>query len=159
MENVDYTRFDSLGTEDVANQVVHYNANLLHTHKVEYKANLLKRDRTIGGKHLVLTDGGENGSITALDMRILYFNSDGKRVSIRIARDHQLTGNRLCCGCSVAKSSHGWIKLYFCRVVAVGRRLLQIFTSTTSRSRRFRPGFKHFHAIVCTVFLFHLFFR
>ena len=47
---------------------------------------------------------------------------------------------------------------HFCRVVAVGRRSLHIFTSTTSRSSRLRPRFKHFHAISCTVFLFHLFF-
>ena len=82
MANMDYARFDSLVTEDVADQVVHYNANLLHAHEVEYKANLSKRDRIIGGKHLVLADGGANGNIIALDMRILYFNSDGKRVSI-----------------------------------------------------------------------------
>ena len=30
-----------------------------------------------------------------------------------IVGDHQLTGIRLCCGCSVEKSSHGWIKLYW----------------------------------------------
>ena len=98
MANVDYTRFDSLVTEDVADQVVNYNANLLHAYEVEYKANLLKQDRIIGGKHLALADGGANGNILALDMRILYFNSDGKRVSIGIAGDHQLIGNRLCCG-------------------------------------------------------------
>ena len=45
------------------------------------------------------------------DMRIIYFNADGKQVRIDIARDHQLTGNRLCCGSSVAKSNLGWIKL------------------------------------------------
>ena len=44
-------------------------------------------------------------------MKIMYFNSDRKRVSIGIMGDHELTGNRLCCGCSVAKSSHGWVKL------------------------------------------------
>ena len=44
-------------------------------------------------------------------MKILYFNTDGKQVSIGIAEDHQLTGNILCCECSVVKSSHGWIKL------------------------------------------------
>ena len=44
-------------------------------------------------------------------MRIIYFNPDGKRVCIEIAGDHHLTGNRLCCGCSVAWSSVGWIKL------------------------------------------------
>jgi len=113
MANVDYTRFDSLVTEDVADNVVHYNANLSHAHEAEYKANLSRRDRVIGGIHLTLADGGANGLIIGLDMRILYFNSDGKRVSIGIAGDHQLTGNRLGCGCSVAKSSHGWIKLYW----------------------------------------------
>ena len=78
---------------------------------MEYKANLLKRDRVIGGIHLALADGGANGNIIGLDMRIMYFNGDGKRVSIGIAGDHELSGNRLCCGCSVAKSSHGMIKL------------------------------------------------
>ena len=44
-------------------------------------------------------------------MKILYFISDGTQVSIGIAGDHQLINNKLYCGCSVAKSSHGWIKL------------------------------------------------
>ena len=44
-------------------------------------------------------------------MKILYFDTGGIKVSIGIVGDHQLTGNNLCCGCSVAKSSHGWIKL------------------------------------------------
>ena len=46
-------------------------------------------------------------------MKILYFNNNGKFVSINIARDHQLTDNRLCCGCSVVKSSVKSIKLYW----------------------------------------------
>ena len=83
----------------------------MHAEEIEYKLNLLKRDRIIGGKHLALADSRANGTIIALDMLILYFNSDGKRVSIGIAGDHQLTGNRLCTGCSVAKSNIGWIKL------------------------------------------------
>ena len=78
---------------------------------MEYRANLSNRDRVVGGKHLALVDGGANGLIIGLDMKNFYFNSDGKQVSIGIAGDHQLTGNKLCCGCSVAKSSHGWIKL------------------------------------------------
>ena len=44
-------------------------------------------------------------------MRIIYFNPDGKRVCIGIAGDHHLTENLLCCGCSVANSSVGLIKL------------------------------------------------
>ena len=111
--NIDYTRFDNMITEDVADNEIHYNANLSQAHKVEFKANLSKQDRIIGGKHLALADSGANGNIIALDMKIIYFNSDGKCVSIGIAGDHQLTGNRLCCECSVAKSSHGWIKLYW----------------------------------------------
>mmetsp|Transcript_60638 Transcript_60638/g.67826 ORF Transcript_60638/g.67826 Transcript_60638/m.67826 type:complete len:247 (+) Transcript_60638:871-1611(+) len=113
MAVTDYTRFDSMIAEDVADKDVPYNSNLSHAHKVEFVANLSKKDRIIGGKHLALADGGANGNIIATDMRIIYFNSNGKCVSIGIAEDHQLTGNRLCCGCSVAKSSHGWIKLYW----------------------------------------------
>ena len=44
-------------------------------------------------------------------MLILYPNSDGKRISIEITVDHQLTGNRQCIGCTVTKSNFGWIKL------------------------------------------------
>ena len=103
MAVMDYTRFDSLTTEDVVDKEMNYDANLAHAHEVEYKANLSKRNKSIGGKHLALADGGANGLIIGLDMRIVYFNDDGKRVSIGIAGDHQLTGNRLCCGCSVTK--------------------------------------------------------
>ena len=78
---------------------------------MEYRANLFNQDRVVGGKHLALVDGGANGLIISSDIKILYFNPDGKQVSIGIAGDHQLTGNKLCCGCSVTKSSHGWIKL------------------------------------------------
>ena len=78
---------------------------------MEYRANLSNRDRVVGGKHLALVDGGANGVIIGLDMKIFYFNPDGRQVSIGIAGDHQLTGNKLCCKYFVAKSSHGWIKL------------------------------------------------
>ena len=55
---------------------------------MEYRANLSNRDRVIGGKHLALADGGANGLIIGLDMKILYFNTNGKQVSIGIAGDH-----------------------------------------------------------------------
>ena len=74
---------------------------------MEYRANLSNQDRIIGGKYLVLADGGANGLIIGLDMKILYFNPDGQQVSIGNAGNQQLTGIRLCYGCSVAKSSHG----------------------------------------------------
>ena len=111
MATIDYSRCDSL--VPIKEPVVdsHYKVNLLHSYEMEYRANLSKQDRVVGGKHLALIDGGANGVIVGLDMKILYFNYDGRQVSIRTAGDHQLTGNRLCCGCSVAKSNLGWIKL------------------------------------------------
>ena len=111
MAVTNYTRFDIMMTDDVTEPLSVYNANLSHKYEMEYRENLSKRDRVIGGVHLALADGGANGLIIGLDMRIMYFNDDGKRVSIGIAGDHILTGNRLCCQCSVAKSSHGMIKL------------------------------------------------
>ena len=111
MANIDYYRCDSIAIDDEPVKEVHYNVNLSHAHEVEYLVNLSEQDRVIGGKHLALADGGANGLIVGLDMKILYFNSDGKQFSIGIAGDHQLTGNRLCTGCSVAKSNVGWIKL------------------------------------------------
>lgn len=50
----------------------------------------------VGDKYLVLCDGGANGFIIGLDMHTFYFNSDGKRFSIRITVDHQLTDHILC---------------------------------------------------------------
>ena len=104
---IDYSRCDSLVPSKESFKDAHYKVNLLHAHELEYRVNLSKQDRVIEGKHPALTDRGANGSIIGLDMRILYFNDNGKRVSIGITGDHQLMGNRLCCGCSVAKSSVG----------------------------------------------------
>ena len=73
---------------------------------------LSKRDRVVGGKHLALVDDGANGEIIGRDMRIIYFNFDRRQVSIVIAGYNQLAGNKLCCGCSVAKSNLGWIIIY-----------------------------------------------
>ena len=107
MTNIDYARYDSLVPKEKPIKDVQYIVNLSHAEEIEYRVNFLKQHRIIGGKHLTLADGGKNGTIIGLDMKILYFNNDGKRVSIRIAGDHQLKGNKLCCGCSVAKSSVG----------------------------------------------------
>ena len=112
MTNIDFTRCDSLVLEEEESvKIVHYKVNLHYAEELEYKVNLSKRGRVIGGMHLALVNGGANGTIIGLNKRIIYFNSDRKRVSIGIAGDPQLTCNRLYCGCSVVKSSHGWIKL------------------------------------------------
>ena len=62
MAVIDYTRFDSIMTDDVAAPLAVYNANLKHKYEIEYRANLSKRDRVIGGLHLALADGGANGT-------------------------------------------------------------------------------------------------
>ena len=67
--------------------------------------------QTIGGVYLALCDGGANGCIKGNDMRVLDYNSDGKRVSIGIAGDHQLTRTRLCTAVSAVKTNQGWAKL------------------------------------------------
>ena len=59
----------------------------------------------MGGKHLALCDNEENGMLIGLTMLTFYFNSDNKCVRIGILGDHQLTGNRVCTRCSVAKSN------------------------------------------------------
>ena len=82
--NIDYSWCDSLVPNEEPFKEVHYEVNLLHSHEMEYRANLSNQDRAIGGKHLALANGGTNGLIIGLDMKILYFNSDGKQVSIGI---------------------------------------------------------------------------
>jgi hypothetical protein len=44
---------------------------------------------------LVLMDGGANGRIGGRDMKLMSYNTDGRRVNIGIAGDHQMTGKRL----------------------------------------------------------------
>ena len=66
---------------------------LIPSPEIHYKVKL---SQTIGGVNLALCDRGANGCIKGNDMRVLYYNSDGRRVSIGIASDHQLTGARLC---------------------------------------------------------------
>ena len=52
MAVTDYTRFDSMMTDDVVEPLAVYNANLSYKYEMEYRANLSKRDRVIGGVHL-----------------------------------------------------------------------------------------------------------
>ena len=99
MTNIEYSRCDSLVSVEQPAKEVHY------------KVNLLKQDKIVGGKYLALFDSRANGIIIGLGILIRYFNSDNKRVSIVIIGDYQLTGNRLCTGCSMAKLNIGWIKL------------------------------------------------
>ena len=108
---MDYSQCDNLVPIEEPPIDLHYKVNLLHQHEMDYRANMSKQDRVVGGKHLALVDGGANGGIIGRDMRIIYYNADGKQVRIGIVGDHRLTGNRLCFGCSVAKSNLGWIKL------------------------------------------------
>ena len=98
MAVMDYSRCDSLVPIEAPPVDLHYKVHLLHQHEMEYRASMSKQDRVVGGKHLALVDGGANGGIIGCDMRIIYFNADGKRVRIGIARYHHLTDNRLCCG-------------------------------------------------------------
>ena len=64
MANIDYySCCDSLVPEDEPVKDVHYKVNLLNTEELEYRVNLSKRDRVIGGKHLALADGRTNGTI------------------------------------------------------------------------------------------------
>ena len=46
-------------------------------------------------------------------MRLLKYNDDGRRVSIGIAGDHQLTGAPLCTSVSITKSNRGLVKLFW----------------------------------------------
>ena len=136
MTNIDYSRCDILVSDKEPVKNVHYKVNLLYSEELEYRTNLSKRDRVIGGKHIALADGGANGLIINLNMKILYFNSDGKQVSIGFAGDHQLIGNRLCCGCSIAKSSHGWIKLLWPQGAQVESQQISILSIVQMRDNR-----------------------
>ena len=97
--NTDYSCWDSLVPEEQPIK------------EIRNKINLSKQDRIVGGKILALADSRANGTVIGKNILILYFNSDGKHISIGIAGDHQLIGNRLCNECSIAKSNVGWFKL------------------------------------------------
>ena len=84
MANIDYSRCNSLVPSEAPFEKLHYKVNLRHSHEMEYRANLSSQERGIGGKYLVLVDGGANGLIISLDMKILYFNSDGNRLALKL---------------------------------------------------------------------------
>ena len=75
---------------------------------IHYKANLAQ---TVGGVNLLLCEGGANGCIKGNEMRVLYYNDDGRRVNIENAGDHQLTGARLCTAVSIVETNQGFVKL------------------------------------------------
>ena len=91
-----YSRCDTPIPNEIPSQVIHYKANL---------------SQTIGGVNLALCDGGANGCIKGNDIRVLYYNSNGRRVSIGIAGNHQLTGARLCTAVPVVETNQGFVKL------------------------------------------------
>ena len=82
--NIDYSQSYGLVPDKEHVKDVHYKVNLLHSEELEYRVNLSKRDRIIGGKHLALADGGENCLIISLDMKILYFNDDENLLALEL---------------------------------------------------------------------------
>ena len=76
--------------------------DLIPLSDIHYKVNLAQM---IGGVNLGLCDGGANGYIKGNDTRVLYYNNDGRRVSIGITGDHQLTGARLCTAVSIVETN------------------------------------------------------
>ena len=73
MTLLNYTRCDSLIPDEIPPPQIHYKVNL---------------SQIIGGVNLALCDGGANRCIKGNNMRVLYYNSDGRRVSIGIAGDY-----------------------------------------------------------------------
>ena len=67
-----YTCCDTLIPESFPSPDIHYKVNL---------------SQTIGGMNLALCDDGANGCIKGNGRRVLYYNSDKRRVSIGIASD------------------------------------------------------------------------
>jgi hypothetical protein len=56
---------------------------------------------------LTLMDGGANGGIGGRDMKLMSYNTDGRRVNIGIAGDHQMTGKKLGTFCAVINTQLG----------------------------------------------------
>jgi hypothetical protein len=52
-------------------------------------------------------DGGANGGIGGRDMKLMSYNTDGRRVNIGIAGDHQMTGKKLGTFCAVITTQLG----------------------------------------------------
>ena len=57
MATIDYSRCDSLVPIEEPTVDVHYKVNLCHSYKMEYRANMSKWDRVVGGKYLALVEG------------------------------------------------------------------------------------------------------
>ena len=119
MAQLDYTRCDSLIPALIQAPAIHYKVNLA---------------QTVGGINLALCDGGANGCIKGNDMRVLYYNDDGRRVSIGIAGDHQLTGARLCTAVSVVETNQGFVKLIWHQCAEVKSQTNSIVTSKCEKS-------------------------
>ena len=96
MAVLNYAQCDTLMPELVPSPDIHYKVNLA---------------QTIGGVNLALCEGGANGCTKDNAMRVLYYNGDGRRVSIGIAGDHQLTGARLCTAVSIVETNQGSVML------------------------------------------------
>ena len=116
MALMNYTLFDILLHKDNPVPEINHNVNLSNT--------------VISGVNLALYDGGANGYIKGNNMRVLHYNSNGRRVSIGIAGDQQLTDARLCTGVSIAKTIQCWSKLIWnqCAVSSLHRRTLSSLT-------------------------------
>jgi hypothetical protein len=56
---------------------------------------------------LALMDGGTNGGIGGRDMKLMSYNTDGRRVNIGIAGDHQMTGKSIGTFCAVINTQLG----------------------------------------------------
>lgn len=81
--------FDSLIPENVPAPEIYHKVNL--------------SNKVVGVEILALCNGEENGGIKSKDMRVLHYKCDGRRVSIVIAGNYQLSRTRLCTGVFIDK--------------------------------------------------------
>ena len=114
----------------------YYNTSFSPCAKIHYKVNLAQ---TIGGVNLALCDGGANGYIKGNDMRVLYYNNDGRRVSIGIAGDHQLTGAKLCTAVSIVETNQDFVKLIWHQCAEVNTPLNSIISNFQVRTVTWYP--------------------
>ena len=90
--------------------------------------------QNIGGVNLALCNGGANGCIKSNNMRVLYYNDDGRRVSIGIARDHQLMGARLCTAVLIVETNQDFVKLIWNQCAKVKSQTNSIISNFQVRS-------------------------
>ena len=119
MALLNYARCDTLIPELVPSPEIHYKVNLT---------------QKIGGVNFALCDGGANDCIKGNDMRVLCYNGDGRRVSIGIASDHQLTGARLCTAVSIVETNQGFVKLIWHQCAEVNTQTNSIISNFQVRS-------------------------